>query len=182
MKKNLLLLTAIAFVFFSCGSSDSTKDLDDKIEDLLLTTDDAIAYNDEIVGIQQDVDYAILDVYNALETYDIDIMNDTKAEAIQIIDDAKEEIEDLGDFDGEDGFQKASLDLIDMYEDILLNELTQLIEYSANIDNLTDEEYDDYDKTIDMMLEKYDKAFDNFELEQELFAINWDFEIKDSEY
>ncbi len=177
MKKNFLLLGMIAFVMFSCGSLD-TKDSDDADDSAKFNTDTAIEYNDKMVAIQADVDKALVDLLDAIDTYDEMTMLDSQEEALDIIDQAYEDIDDAGEFDGKDDFQFALYDLIDMYQGIINYEISDIIEYSIVFDELSDDEFDAYLELYDVALNKYEESFNDFTDFQMEFSEEWDFDLE----
>lgn len=178
MKKNFLLLAMLAFVMFSCGSLDSKESKDESDDSAKFNTDTAIEYNDDMVAIQADVDQALVDLLDAIDTYDEMTMLDSKDEALNIIDQAYEDVEDAGGFDGSNDFQDALYDLIDMYQGIINNEILEIIDYSIVFDDLSDEEFDYYLELYDVALNKYEESFDEFTDFQMEFSDEWDFDLE----
>lgn len=178
MKKNLLLLTLIAFVLFSCGSADSNSSDKDDQKEQVCNSETAIEYNDDMIDIQSDVDQAIVDLLDAIDTYDEEVMYEANEEMLQVIENARSDIEDMDDFDGSDDFKNAMVDLIDMYEAIVNEELSLVITYTINFSNLTDDEFDSYLEEYNYALNKYDDAFNDFTDFQLEFAEEWDFDLE----
>lgn len=161
MKKTVLFISVITLFFLACGS--------------IATTDTAIEYNDDMIAIQSDVDQALVDLLDAIDTYDEATMEDAKDDALSICKEAKGKVEDMDDFDGNDDFKKEMLTLIDMYQDIVENEISDVIFYTINADDLSDGEWDEYYELYDSALEKYDTTFEDFHSYQKEFAEEWDF-------
>jgi hypothetical protein len=90
---------------------------------------------------------------------------------------AIKDIEAMDDFDGKDEYKKEMLKLLAMYEDILKNEITEMVDYTIYFEDLTDEEWDYYYSLNDSMMEKYEKAHDEFAEYQDEFAEEWDFTL-----
>jgi len=181
MKKNLLLLSILAFVLFSCGgldTSDSSSDSDNDSDEIVYTTDDAIEYNDEMIDIQSEVDQSLVDMLDVLDYGTAEDMWEAKEETLELIDESIEKVEEMDEFDGSDEFKDEMLELLDMYKDIVENELTIVIEYQIDFDNLSDDEFDEYYDLYTVALDKYESAFSNFTEFQEDFAEEWDLSLE----
>ncbi len=164
MKKYLLLLPVLALLFVACGP--------------VATTDTAIEYNDEMIAIQSDVDQALVDVLDAIDTYDEDEMFDAQIDAIDACDEGRKTVEGMDDFDGSDDFKKEMIKLIDMYQGIIEDEIDDIIYYTIYSDDLTDDDWDEYYELYDVALDKYDVTFGEFQDFQKEFAEEWDFELE----
>lgn len=167
MKKNLLLLSLLALVLFSCGPKE--------------TTDTAITYNDEMIAIQTKVDNSLVDLLDAIDTFDEATMLDAKKESLKVIEDAEKQINAKADFDKKDDYKKEMLKLIGMYKTIINEDLSDLIDMTLIYDQLTEEETDNYYTLYDTALEKYEKAFDEFNAFQKKFSEEWKFTVTKEE-
>lgn len=163
MRKTLLFLPVLALLFVACASEN---------------TDKAIDYNDKMIAIQSKVDQSRVDLLDAIETFDPVEMEATKIEALDIIKDALKDVESMRDFDNKDDFKKEMTKLLKMYKNITENELSEIIELIGYSDEMTDEDWDNYDQMYEGALDKYDTAFDNFNDWQSDFAKEWKFEVK----
>jgi histidyl-tRNA synthetase len=163
MKKTLLLLPVLALLFVACSFE---------------TTEKAIDYNDEMIAIQSEVDQSLVDLLDAIDTFDPVEMEAARIETLDVIDEAIKEVDEMRDFDKKDDFKKEMTKLLKMYEDITENELTEVIDLVGYSDELTDADWDNYDKLYEDALDKYNKAFDEFNDWQAGFAKEWDFEVK----
>lgn len=158
----------------SCGSG--AKDKLDKILNAE-TSETALKYNDDLIAIQTEVDNSIVELLDVIDTYDPQAMEDSRLETLEKIDKAIEEVKDMRDFDGNDDFKNAMMDLLKMYKDIVTNELTDIIDLVGYSEEMTDEDWETYSGLYDKALEKYDAAFAEFDSYQEKFADKWDFKI-----
>ncbi len=164
MKKGLFLVVILSFVLFACGP--------------IATTDTAIEYNDEMISILDDVDATLVDLLDEIDYGDEEAIFDAKDTFEEAINEAEKTVNDMEDFDGKDDYKKETLKFIDMYRDILENEIADLIDYSIYFDELTDEEWEYYYDITDVALEKYDAATEEFSEFQEGFAKEWDFVLE----
>jgi len=176
--KNLFFTTIIVSLFLvSCGSS-----VKDKLNEVLKseTSETALQYNDDLIAIQSEVDNSIVEFLDVIDTYDAQAMEDSRLETLIIIEDAIEEVKDMRDFDGSDDFKNAMIDLLKMYQDIVKNELTDIVDLVGYSEEMTDEDWETYSELYGEALEKYDAAFAEFDSFQEDFADKWDFKINRS--
>ena len=175
MKKNLLLLSLFALVLFGCGSTKTTE------PEVVETTDTAIKYNDQMIDIQENVDNSLVDLLDAIDTFDEATILEAKATTLQVIADAEKSIKAKDDFDKKDDYKKEMLKLIEMYKTIVNEDLSDLIDMTLVYDELTEEESETYYTLYDTALEKYQVAFDEFNAFQKKFADKWDFTVSTDE-
>jgi len=102
---------------------------------------------------------------------------DAKKETKATLEKAIKTIEAMKDFDGKDEYKKEMLKLLSMYEDILKNEISEMIDYITYHDELTDEDRTYIDNLSNRMLDKYEEGHDKFAKYQEAFAKEWDFTL-----
>ncbi|MDD3741931.1 MAG: hypothetical protein PHH30_11910 [Bacteroidales bacterium] len=172
--KNLIFTTVVICLFLvSCGSAKK------KLTDLVKTetTETALEYNDDLIAIQSEVDNSIVDLLSVIDGSDPVEMEDARSNTLDIIEDAIKEVEDMRDFDGKDDFKEAMIDLLKMYEDIVKNELTDIIDLVGYTEELTDDDWLKYEELYDSALAKYDEAFVDFDSFQADFADKWDFTV-----
>ncbi|MDD3686058.1 MAG: hypothetical protein PHE56_04750 [Bacteroidales bacterium] len=131
-----------------------------------------------MIAIQSEVDQSLVDLLDAIDTFDPVEMEAARIETLDVIDEAIKEVDEMRDFDKKDDFKKEMTKLLKMYEDITENELTEVIDLVGYSDELTDADWDNYDKLYEDALDKYNKAFDEFNDWQAGFAKEWDFEVK----
>jgi histidyl-tRNA synthetase len=162
MKKTLLLLPVLALLFVACSFE---------------TTEKAIEYNDEMIAIQSEVDQSLVDLLDAIDTFDPVEMEAARIETLDLIEESIDEVEDMREFDKKDDFKKEMTKLLKMYQDITENELTEVIDLVGYSDELSDSDWDNYDNLYEEALDKYNDAFDAFNEWQEGFAKEWDFEV-----
>ncbi|HNQ68139.1 MAG TPA: hypothetical protein PKN32_07165 [Bacteroidales bacterium] len=172
--KNLFFTTIIISLFLvSCGGAK------DKLKDLIKaeTAETALDYNDDLIAIQAEVDNSIVDLLNVIDGSDPVEMEDARTSTLKIIKNAISDVEDMRDFDGKDDYKKAMIKLLKMYEDIVKNELTDIIDLVGYTEELTDDDWLKYEELYDSALAKYDAAFTEFDAFQDGFADKWDFTI-----
>jgi hypothetical protein len=166
MKKTLLLLPLLALLFVACSFETSEK---------------AVEYNDQMIAIQSEVDESLVDFIDAIDTFDASEMEESRTETLKVIDEAYDKIDEMRDFDKKDDYKVALTKLIDMYKDVTENELTEVVDLVGYSEEMSDEDWDNYDKLYEEALDKYNKAFDEFNEWQAEFAKEWDFEVKKTE-
>lgn len=166
MKKNLLFLPVLALLFVACSFETSEK---------------AVKYNDDMIAIQSKVDEALVEFLDAIDTFDAAEMEAARTETLELIENAVDDVDAMRDFDKKDDFKKEMKKLFAMYKDITENELTEVVDLVGYTDEMTDEDWDRYDELYAQALEKYNKAFDEFNEWQADFAKKWDFEVTKSE-
>jgi hypothetical protein len=163
MKKTLLLLPILALLFVACSFETKEK---------------AIEYNDDMIAIQSDVDKSLVDLINAIDTFDPVEMESARIETLDVIEDAIDKVDEMRDFDKKDDFKKEMIKLLKMYEDITENELTEVIDIVGYTEELSEADLDRYQQLFDEALTKYDEAFAEFNEWQDGFAKEWDFEVE----
>ena len=163
MKRNLFIIIALSLVIFACGSKETSTTAQD--------------YHSTLIAIQTDVDNAFVDLMDAIDNGDEADILSTQEYAETVLADALKEIEDIGKFDGTDEYKKEMIKLLSMYEDILENELAEIIDYTIYFDDLTDEEWEYYYSVNDSMMDKYEKAHEEFVEYQDAFSVKWEFAL-----
>ncbi len=159
----LFLLNIIA----NCNSAQSI--IDEEI--------DAISYNDKMIDIQAKVDDSLVVLIDAIDTGNDYNIKEAFKECKKTIKSAKKEIKKIGDFNNDDEYQVELLKLLEMYEDILKNEMTDIIKYAITEETLSDSDFETYYNLYDSALSKYDDAFYKFQSFQDKFADKWGFTI-----
>ncbi|NCC87638.1 MAG: hypothetical protein EOM05_07180 [Clostridia bacterium] len=163
MKKTLFFIVALSLLVFACGPVE--------------TSETAQKYHQELIDSQTTVDNAFVDLMDAMDWgVEAEIL-DAKDVAETTLEKAIGEIEAMDDFDGKDEYKAEMLKLLDMYKDILENELSEMIDYIIYFEDMTDEEWDYYYSLSDSMLDKYEKAHDEFATYQDEFAEEWEFTL-----
>lgn len=153
----------LALLFVACNTETSEK---------------AIEYNDSMIAIQSKVDESLVDFLDAVDTFDASEMEDARTETLDAIKKAVKEVDEMRDFDKKDDYKKEMTKLLKMHKDITENELTEVIDLVGYTDEMTDEDWDNYDKLYSDALDKYNEAFDDFNEWQADFAKKWDFEVQ----
>ena len=131
-----------------------------------------------MVAIQSEIDQSLVDLIDAIDTGDEEIIEDAQDEVLSLCKDAKEDVEDMDDFDGSDNFKEEVINLIEMYQDILEDELAEVIYILVNNDELSGEDWDEISELYDSALDEYDEAFEDFRDFQGEFSEEWDFDIE----
>lgn len=165
MKKNLQILAVLTIVLLSSAITAFAQD-----------SDAAIEYNNQIIGIQSKVDASLVDFITAIESYDIRLMESAKANTLEALKTANKEISALENFDGTE-FKKELKVLLKMYKGLTTKELTGVIKLLSKEGDLTDADWEAYDKYFDDALLKYNAGFDRFNAYQDKFAAKWGFAI-----
>lgn len=144
------------------------------------STDDAIAYNDKMIAIQSDVDQSLVELIDAIDSFDPEFMKLQKAETLKKIDEGIKKVSKMKKFDGT-AFKKEMKKLLVMYKEITNNELTKVVEILSTGKEMTDADWDQYDALYESALAKYNAAFDKFNAFQAEFATKFDFSISTGE-
>ena len=144
------------------------------------STDEAIAYNDRMIAIQSDVDQSLVELIDAIDSFDPEFMKLQKAETLKKIDEGIKKISKMEKFDGT-AFKKEMKKLLVMYKEITNNELSKVIELLSTGKEMTDTDWDQYDALYASALEKYNAAFDKFNSFQAEFGDKFGFSISTGE-
>ncbi len=144
-------------------------------------TDSAIEYNDNMIGIQSQVDIFLVDFLDAIDTGKDYNMKGARKECLKEIKIAKKKKKKLGKYNDSDAYQKQMLQFLEMYTDIVKVELTEISKTTPMLESLSDEESVEYYAYYDSALSKYDKAFQEFNTFQKVFSDKWDFSVEVSE-
>lgn len=169
-------VTALALAFLviiSCGSQEKKEDKSSKI-----TTEDAISYNEKIVGLHSEVDMAFANLLISMEEGNYEDILMRKETALAIIKDVRTKVNELGDFDGSDEFKNELLKILDHYETIINTELSELIELHKNLADLPESSMVEYNKIYSQAMNKYDSVFNEFAFYQANFAEKWNFDLQ----
>ena len=161
MRKLLFPLTMVIAMFFvAC--------------DMAPTTEEAIAFNDEIVADQSDLidlNQEFIDTYSG---DDLDDIEDAMDELDAFLEDKTEEYEAMEAFDDEDIFRKAFLDLLGEFTEIS-EDYEKLLEMWAD-DDVTLDEIADFEEEIN---DATTEANENFLDKQKDFSEQYEFDLAD---
>lgn len=161
--KKFLAITFIATTLFSCGP----------------TRDEAIDYNDKIIGLQKSIDnkeVALLESFKTHKAADIDkAYSDFKTE----IETNTAELEKLGPLSKNSTLIDAAKGLFVRYKEVAETDYKQLVE----INKLSDEDYTDAsleeeNKCTADINKKLDAGLADFTATQEKFASEYGFQIE----
>ncbi|MDD3686059.1 MAG: hypothetical protein PHE56_04755 [Bacteroidales bacterium] len=163
----------IVICILSCGSQEKkeTKNAD-------ISTEDAISYNEKIVGLHSEVDIAFADLLIALEGQTYEEILIRKETALAAIKDVRTKVNELEDFDGNDEFKNELLKIIDHYESIINTELSEIIAMHQDLSDLPESSMVQYNKIYSQAMNKYDSVFNEFAFYQENFAEKWNFDLQ----
>ena len=162
MKKTFLPLLAMLFLLVACGP----------------TKDDAINFNDKVVGAQKDCLGAESDFYNVCDGLNSDEIKTaltafkTKVKSCVARAEATESNSDF------DAYRQSAVNLLKKYENMLENEFTEY----AGLYSIPTEEYTEDDEVRQKELaNKINTSLDllnkNFIAEQQRFADKWGFTL-----
>ncbi len=175
MKKYYLLITVLSLLFLSCGNGNKK---DSSVKTIKANTETAIAYNNEMVIFHAEIEGCMVAVYDAIYLSGYEDMIYAKKNALLTVSELRESVNNFEDFDGSDDFKKEMLSFIDTFEDILTNELSEIIEINGGTGAISSSEMDNYNELYASALDKYDIAYNKFELFQQNFAKKWDFPLE----
>lgn len=157
----------------SCGSPEKKETKSTEI-----TTEDAISYNEKIVGLHTEVDMAFANLLISMEEETYEEIEIRKETALAVIKDVRTKVLELGDFDGNDEFKNELLKILDDYETIINTELSELISLHKDLAELPESSMVQYNKIYSQAMNKYDSAFNKFAVYQTNFAEKWNFDLQ----
>lgn len=169
----LFVLVLPAIIFISCGSQEKKETKNTEI-----STEDAISYNEKIVGFHSEVDMAFANLLISMEEESYEEIEIRKQTALAVIKDVRTKTLELGDFDGNDEFKNELLKILDRYETIINTELSELISLHKDLADLPESSMVQYNKIYSQAMNKYDSAFNEFALYQTNFAEKWNFDLE----
>lgn len=179
MSKNLKKIVSFAvfalpfICLISCGSQEKKENKSTEI-----TTEDAISYNEKIVGLHSEVDIAFANLLISLEEESYEEILIRQETALAVIKDVRIKVNELGDFDGSDEFKNELLKILDHYDTIINTELNELISLHKDLANLPESSMVQYQEIYSQAMNKYDSVFNNFALYQTNFAEKWNFDLQ----
>jgi hypothetical protein len=142
-------------------------------------TKQAIEYHDCIIIEHIAIQHKFDSLDASFENYNPDEMQAAWQDAKEQTELSKKAVEELGDFDGKNYFQKSALAFFELYNTVLNDYYSQMID----IYSIPDEEYTEADEARfaelnDSMRNIYFPAFEEFKAEQLKFADEYGFEVK----
>jgi len=163
-KKQMLLLSAFIFFFFSCSDS----------------IDKAIGYNEVIVDAYRGIAEKETNLLLTILSNDTENLIADYTAFTEQIQTSKSIIEELGPYNNYDGFYNAAIGMFEVYERVAQNEIIDIIDfmeiYFADPDN------EELNNELDMKLLKMDdvieQEFVKFETAQEKFAAKFNFALE----
>jgi hypothetical protein len=174
--RNIVSFTVFALpiiCLISCGSPE--KKVSETKE---ITTEDAISYNEKIVGLHSEVDMAFANLLISLEEESYEEILIRQETALAVIKDVRTKVLELGDFDGNDEFKNELLKMLDQYEAIINTELSELITMHTDLTSLPESSMVKYNQLFSTAMNQYDLAFNNFANYQTNFAKKWNFDLQ----
>lgn len=143
------------------------------------TTDDAIALNDKIVADQKDMLELEDGLISAItDDGDLDVIDEAFDDYVSFLDETLKKYEEMDAFDENDTFRKAMIDLLTTFKDVAENEYKDLVDiWSTDAENLTQQDFDDWDQLIEDIDDKEVEANDEFLKAQKDFAAEYEFTL-----
>ena len=143
------------------------------------TTEDAIAHNDKIVADQKDMLELEDDlIYAITEDGDLDVIEEAYDDYVKYLEETLKKYEEMDAFDENDTFRKSMIDLLTTFLDVAKGEYRDLIDiWSKDAEDLTEQDFDDWDQLIEDIDDKEIKANDNFLDAQKDFAAEYNFTL-----
>lgn len=164
MKKLLLFVgVGLMTVFTSCGP----------------TQDDAVKFNDQVVADQKEL-LAMEEELIGTITDDADVSDVEKAyeKYVKFIDNTLKKYEEMDEFDKNDTFRKAMLELLKAFQAIAKDEYKTVVKiYGKSEEDLTEDDLDTWDSVIDDIESKEGEANDAFLEKQKVFADEFGFSL-----
>lgn len=169
------IIGAIFFmIYISCGSGNEKKETEIKS----LKTEDALRYNEKVVDFHGEADNALAMLLFALEELEYNEIVLRKQSALQSLKNIKVQVREMEDFDGNDEFKKKLIEILDVYENLINEELSVLINMHHEYSSLSEPDLEHYNSIFSDALDKYDVAFNEFAIYQANFAEKWDFDLE----
>lgn len=158
------MFAIVAMVVTSCGP----------------TKEEAIAYNDKIIGEQVAIIDKIDKLYDAMKNYtDHEGLDRAHAAALKQIETSSGNVSKMEEFDGDTEFRDAALKLFAAYQSLLQNEMKKMVDYSKLPDDLyTNEVEDEFNKLSDIAINRMDEELKLLNATQFSFANKHKFEIE----
>ncbi|PKP04773.1 MAG: hypothetical protein CVU11_03415 [Bacteroidetes bacterium HGW-Bacteroidetes-6] len=144
------------------------------------TTDDAIKHNDGIVADQKKLLEMENDFVNTIVDGD-EIADIKKAykEYNAFIEETLKKYEDMDEFDSNDTFRKAMLDLLKEFQDVANNEYKEMVDiYTMDAEDLTEDDFTRWEELAQIVEDKEGKANDSFLDKQKEFAKEYNFTLE----
>lgn len=146
------------------------------------TSDDAIKYNDLLVGQQTKVFEKESALIDALQKNANDKIDPLYKELLAQIDKASDTLEKIGKFDGKTDMKDAVAKVLATYKTVATNEYPEMIRISKMPDSLYSQDDDnkrmDLSKKID---DELDKSVNDFLEVQKAFSVKYKFELSVAE-
>lgn len=166
MKKLCVIAVLFAVMFFSSCSTH---------------IDEAISYNEAVVLCYNKVADVEERLIYYLLTSDTLKFNEQLANFKKQLDLSSEELRGLGAFQGDDGFQKEGIAMLDAFKEITLKELPGLMTIILKTDTTgTDTLHTDtlFESGLNEYESKIGEAFDKFVEAQQRFAAKYSFKLE----
>lgn len=163
MKNTFYIIFSILILLFSsCGK----------------TTDEALDYNDNLIGDET----AVMNLITTLEET-MTTLNPTKIELV--MNDAKKQLkisklslEEMGGFDGDNNFKNATMDLYNLFDSQLNNEYKLQYEICKNnVGKISDKDLQSLGTLQQQIDQSYNLVFGRFLSAQKKFADKWKFKV-----
>ncbi|HNV96570.1 MAG TPA: hypothetical protein PKG63_08855 [Bacteroidales bacterium] len=163
--KTILSLIIISILFFGACTNQSEK---------------AINYNDQIINQQQ----KIVQLFNKLDSSFTDTVNQSfktiYQELMQEVEHQLKSIDSFPDFDGNNQFKQEYKTLLTVYQDVVKNDYSKMIDLYTLPDSLyTQNVKDDFLQTNKIANDKLQEALNRFIEVQKQFASKYKFNLQD---
>ena len=161
-KLGIILITAIVLFATACNNN----------------TQEAIEYNNTIANEQIAIQEKINILDKSFENYIPEEMEESYSKAVLQLKNSTEIVKNLDDFNGDASLKKAGLNFFVVYQDILDNYYSKIVENLSKHDSI----YSETDKELlleinEEMQNIFNPAFDAFLKSQEDFSKKYEFEI-----
>jgi len=162
-KLSILIFALLGVIIVSCNSK----------------TEEAIEYHDSIIIEHIAIQHKFDSLDASFVNYNPDEMQTSWQEAKEQTELSIKTVKELGGFNGKDKFQKSALEFFELYNTVLNNYYSKMID----IYSIPDEEYTEADEAQfaelnDSMRNIYFPAFEAFKADQLKFADEYGFEVK----
>lgn len=176
MKKTIFLFFALFAAFLiACDSGSSEGESEeDSSEEVTITQDDAIAFNDELVALEEEAYMALTDLENAIYDADLELIEANSIAFDERIAAGMEFLEADEHFDS--SFKDAGVEMFDAYKTSAEEYIPTMIAYwTMPAEEADDLMSDAEQEAYDAMYALIEDASQEFISSQEEFAKEWNF-------
>jgi hypothetical protein len=126
-----------------------------------LDKNNAVAYNEKIIGLQSKILKVMIDLSNTFESRDGAKMEQKRTQLLKTIQGALKQAEKIKPYKGDSTFRDAGIELFKFYEDITKKEYLQIINILKK-EEITPEDEQELQKVTEVIAkreEAYDRSF-----------------------